>query len=314
MSWGNAITEPDTENKETEDKTAEEEEPPKAKEASERSFIVTGGVDDLVKVWDIENESLKLKHTLNGHSLGVVSVDVSKNGKIIASTSLDSTLMLHNAETGHIINKLSLGPLDLWTVAISPDNKFCVFGSHDGKISMYNIEKNTIEQVLDPQNGKFCLSIACSPDGKIASGSIDGIIYIFDVSTGKVTQTLEGHAMPVRSLCFSPDSQLLLTASDDGHSKIYDVAHSHTDVSSTLSGHLSWVLSVNFSADGKRFASSSSDKTVKIWDLRERKSLKTFAEHTDKVTGVAYSPDSNKVVSVSEDRSINIYDCPSTVE
>lgn len=29
--------------------------------------------------------------------------------------------------------------------------------------------------------------------------------------------------MPIRSLSFSPDSQLLLTASDDGHMKIYDV-------------------------------------------------------------------------------------------
>ena len=29
--------------------------------------------------------------------------------------------------------------------------------------------------------------------------------------------------MPVRSLCFSPDSQLLVTASDDQDMKIYDV-------------------------------------------------------------------------------------------
>jgi len=61
-----------------------------------------------------------------------------------------------------------------------------------------------------------------SPDGKyIASGAIDGIITIFDVAAGKVVQTLEGHAMPVRSLCFSPNSQMLLTGSDDGHMKLY---------------------------------------------------------------------------------------------
>ena len=29
--------------------------------------------------------------------------------------------------------------------------------------------------------------------------------------------------MPVRSLCFSPDSQLLVTGSDDKDMKIYDV-------------------------------------------------------------------------------------------
>lgn len=69
-----------------------------------------------------------------------------------------------------------------------------------------------------------CLIIPQSPDGKyIATGAIDGIINIFDVAAGKVAQTLEGHAMSVRSLCFSPDSQMLLTASDDGHMKLYDV-------------------------------------------------------------------------------------------
>ena len=32
-----------------------------------------------------------------------------------------------------------------------------------------------------------------------------------------------GHSMAVRSLCFSPDSQYLITASDDKKMNIYDV-------------------------------------------------------------------------------------------
>lgn len=63
-----------------------------------------------------------------------------------------------------------------------------------------------------------------SPDGKyVASGAIDGIINIFEVDENKLCHALEGHAMSIRSLCFSPDSQLLLTASDDGHLKLYNV-------------------------------------------------------------------------------------------
>lgn len=286
----------------------------KPKKTLTENLIVTGGVDDVVKVWELKNDELLQKHSLQGHSLGVVSVDMSTDGKIIASSSLDSTLCLHETASGTLKQKIALGPVDLWTVAISPDNKHVISGSHEGKISMYSIDTGKVEQVLDPQNGKFALSIAYSPDGKyIASGSIDGIIYIFDVAAGKITQTLEGHAMPVRSLCFSPDSQMLLTASDDGHSKLYDVTHSHSDVMGTLSGHASWVLCVSFSGDGQRFASSSSDKTVKVWDVAERKCLHTFAEHTDKVWGVAYSPDSNHLISVSEDRCIHLYDCPANV-
>lgn len=92
------------------------------------------------------------------------------------------------------------------------------------------------------------------PDGQqIASGAIDGMIKLFDVETGKVVNTLEGHAMPIRSLTFSPDNKYLVTASDDCYIKIYDVPTG--EVISTLSGHGSWVLGVAFSPDNKHFAS-----------------------------------------------------------
>lgn len=77
------------------EKPAEEEQQEKDPEASREfvineektepapiDFIVTGGLDDLVKVWDIrEDNTLKLRHQLKGHSLGVVSVAVSSDGK-----------------------------------------------------------------------------------------------------------------------------------------------------------------------------------------------------------------------------------------
>ena len=44
-------------------------------------YIITGGVDDLVKVWELQDDRLVLKHNLEGHSLGVVSVAISNNGK-----------------------------------------------------------------------------------------------------------------------------------------------------------------------------------------------------------------------------------------
>lgn len=43
-------------------------------------YIVTGAVDDLVKVWSFKNDHLELKHKLEGHSLGVVSVAINSDG------------------------------------------------------------------------------------------------------------------------------------------------------------------------------------------------------------------------------------------
>lgn len=43
-------------------------------------YIVTGSVDDSVKVWEQKDGGLRIKHVLSGHSLGVVSVAVSSDG------------------------------------------------------------------------------------------------------------------------------------------------------------------------------------------------------------------------------------------
>lgn len=123
-------------------------------------FIVTGSLDDTVKVWDLKDNRLELRQKLMGHSLGVVSVAVSSDGNTIASSSLDSGLCIWKTETGQLLNQTALGPVDLWTVAFSPCDKFVISGSHEGKISMYSVETAKPEQVLDPQNGKFTLSIA----------------------------------------------------------------------------------------------------------------------------------------------------------
>lgn len=43
-------------------------------------FVVTGGLDGLIKVWKLENNKLELLHTLQGHTMAVVSVSISPDG------------------------------------------------------------------------------------------------------------------------------------------------------------------------------------------------------------------------------------------
>ncbi len=43
--------------------------------------LATGGVDDLVRLWEYDDGELKLRHKLAEHSLGVVSVAFSKDAE-----------------------------------------------------------------------------------------------------------------------------------------------------------------------------------------------------------------------------------------
>ncbi|UYV75056.1 WDR61 [Cordylochernes scorpioides] len=275
-------------------------------EKDETDYIVTGSIDDIVKSWKWNGQSLELKHIFEGHSLGVFDTDINKDGTIASSCSLDSIINLWNLETGENILKIQPGPVDAWGAKFSPDSKTIASGSNMGKINLFNVENGKTELTLDTK-GKFTLSISFSPDGKyLASGAIDGIIKIFDIATGKLVQTLEGHAMPIRSLMFSKDSQFLITASDDCHIKIYDVQQGN--LVCTLSGHSSWVLTLDVSPDGKHFVSGSSDKSVKLWDLNTRECIHTFTEHSDQVWSTKFNSDGSKIVSVSDDKSILIYE------
>src|SRR5947209_1445146 len=72
--------------------------------------------------------------------------------------------------------------------------------------------------------------------------------------------TLSGHRDRVVSLAFSPDGRTLVSASEDGAIKLWDVASK--EERHTLNGHSDRVVSVAVSPDGRLVASGSYDKTV----------------------------------------------------
>ncbi|XP_034833406.1 superkiller complex protein 8-like isoform X2 [Maniola hyperantus] len=281
---------------------ANKEDPKKSQE-----YIVTGGLDNLVKVWSLENNRLELLHTLEGHCMAVVSIAVSPDGYTIASSSLDSTLIIWELTTGIKVHEIETANTNVWQVAFSPNGTQLVSGSHTGKLTVYGIVKNNVDCVLDTR-GKFALCVAWSKNGQcIASGAVDGAVHLFNVAQIKLVHTIEAHTEIVRSVDFSPNSHLLLTASNDGFVKIFDVASGNEVSKLSLK---SWGLNARFSPDGTRLAAAAGDGAVVVALLHDTTLLKTFREHTDTAWDVQFNAQSNRLLSVGKDKTLNIYECP----
>ncbi|XP_054269482.1 SKI8 subunit of superkiller complex protein-like [Macrosteles quadrilineatus] len=276
--------------------------------SKQAEVIVTGGLDGLIKIWELHNDGLKERSILEGHGLGVVSVNFNKDGTLIASTGMDASLRIWNVAKGSCVSKMDIAPSDTSNVTFSHDDRYVVTGSHHGKLRMYNVKTKLQERQLVNPRERFLLAVAVSPDGKhVASGDEDGFIYIHEYVTGNLVQKMAKHAKPIRCLIFSPDSKLLLTCSDDNQMNFTDMVSGNT---TSICGHSSWVLSAAFSNDGRFYASASADKCVKIWDFATHRCLHTFSDHLDKVWGVGFNSECNRVVSVGEDGSVIVSGIP----
>lgn len=101
--------------------------------------------------------------------------------------------------------------------------------------------------------------------------------------------TLHGHKWSIAAVGFSPDGNLLVTASTDGTARLW---RSQTGESiTTLNGHKEGLTCAAFSPDGRTLATGSTDDTVKLWSVATGQELVTLTEFGEDIGALAFSPD-----------------------
>ncbi|PAV23013.1 WD40 domain containing protein [Pyrrhoderma noxium] len=198
-----------------------------------------------------------------------------------------------------------VGPGLIGRVSFSPDGGRFVSKSSDD-IRIWDASWRMEETKTTPEEREKISSISLSPGGKfIASGSLDGSIYLWNVLTGELGKKLKLRSS-VASVAFSPANERHIAfGSNDKKVDVWDVTDNKTV---TIGNHTDWVTSVVFSPDGKHVASCSGDDLIRIWNVNRRKlSVSPLAGHEDSVNAVAYSPDGKRLVSGSRDKTVRIW-------
>jgi WD40 repeat protein len=289
---------------------------------------LSGSGDKTVKWWDLSTG--RVIKTLEGHSSDVKSVAFSPDGKTALSGSGDNrmgfalgdnnTVKWWDLSTGRVIKTLEGPSSPVYSVAFSPDGKTALSGSGN-TVKWWDLSTGRVIKTLKGHSSSV-KSVAFSPDGKTAlSSSFSGISILssgkmlyykektvkwWDLSTGRVINTLKGHSRTVKSVAFSPDGKTALSGSWDKTVKWWDLSTGR--VINTLKGHSRTVKSVAFSPDGKTALSGSGDKTVKWWDLSTGRVINTLEGHSESVHSVAFSTDGKTALSGSGDKTVKWWD------
>lgn len=175
-------------------------------------------------------------------------------------------------------------------------------------------ETGVTDGVLAPRvlNGHSLsiIGVAWSPSGtRLALGSSDGTISVWDAASGQELRALEGHTGGVNTVAWSPDGMWLASASDDHTVRVWNETSGQE--LRALKGHTDRVTSVAWSPDGMWLASASGDHTVRLWGTTSRNPLRVLAEHTEAVTSVAWSPDGTQLASGSGDGTVRVWSASS---
>jgi COMPASS component SWD3 len=195
-------------------------------------MLVSGSYDEAVFLWDVR--AARVMRSLPAHSDPVSSVDFVRDGTLIVSCSHDGLIRVWDTATGQCLRTIvHEDNAPVTCVRFSPNGKYILAWTLDSCMRLWNYIEGKGKCVKTYQghaNSVYSLSGAFGTYGKtkehafVASGSEDGSVVMWDVSSKNVLQRLEGHEGAVLSVDTHPTESLMASAGLDRTVRIWRAA------------------------------------------------------------------------------------------
>ncbi len=154
--------------------------------------------------------------------------------------------------------------------------------------------------------GSPVLAIAvASGDTKVAIGTADRKVHLWDTVRSELTHTLCGHRGRVSAIALSRDSSELVTGSWDHTVCRWNAVTGER--LQTLRGHKDWVVALAIHPDGEYIATGSADGTCAIWRRGRSQPSTVLNEHRGCVSSLDWSSDGRLLVTGSHDGTVRFW-------
>lgn len=206
-----------------------------------------------IKIFSTNSQQL-LGELSCGHSEKILTIDVSKDNRLLASGGEDGKIVILAILEKSTIKNILIKDDIVTSVNFSPDSRYLLVGTSKGNVFVYDIENDT-KSFNYSDHKKDVTSVKFSPDGKLfASSSGDKTINIYQTKDGKLISTLKGHRNWVREIIFNQDGQKLLSCGDDSKVIFWDLSNL-TNISSNKKTYktFNWITSLDLYKDDKSY-------------------------------------------------------------
>ncbi|NEP44194.1 MAG: WD40 repeat domain-containing protein, partial [Okeania sp. SIO2H7] len=235
---------------------------------------------------------------LIGHQGSVLTVDISPDGKLIATGSIDKTVKIWQ-EDGTLLETLEHSAT-VHRLAFGPDGKSLVSGSIDGTVKLWDVDGKLLQNIA--AHNVPVWGVAFSPKGEIiASASSDRTVKLWQTD-GSLFATLTGHQDSVRGVAFNDRGQIIASGSVDGVVKLWSI---DGKLLTSFKAHQGRVTDLAFCQQTNLLVSAGTDKIAKLWQP-DGTLVRTFQD--DNVTiGTDCSDNGEYIATSGRDNAVKIW-------
>lgn len=284
--------------------------------------LASASYDNTIGIWEQKGEGNGAAAwegtALTNEGEDVYTVAWNPNGEWLASAGRDGKLRLwDSSQEGSYQNVVTkalyeeIGEIN--EVAWSPDGARIALAGDKG-IQLWSLTDLLADPATTPPapltlegHKSYVLSVSWSRDGtRLASGSDDSTIRIWDTTNGSSLDILTEHQLGVNSVAWNSDGDYLLSASDDTTIRLWQVATGRSIF--IMSGHRDWVLSLDWNPSNNRsMASASADRMIRLWTL-EPTGMIVLDNKLREVRDIAWSPSGQWLASGDDQGVVKLWD------